>query len=103
MFKPIALPVAQQPAQVQIWVDGQPIAARAGETLATALLTQAREPFRHTAVSGAPRMPFCLMGACFECLVEVDGQPNVQACMVQVRPGMKVRRMHGAREAEVRA
>lgn len=103
MFKPIALPVAQQPAQVQIWVDGQLLVARAGETLATALLTQTREPLRHTAVSGAPRMPFCLMGACFECLVEVDGQPNVQACMVQVRPGMQVRRMHGARKAEVRA
>lgn len=103
MFKPITLPLAQQPAQVQIWVDGKSISARAGETLATALLTHADQPLRHCAVSGSPRMPFCLMGACFECLVEVDGQPNVQACMVQVRTGMQVRRMHGARQAEALA
>lgn len=98
MFKPIALPVAQKPASVQIWVDGEPLAARAGESLATAFLTHSDEPFRRSVVSGSPRMPFCLMGGCFECLVEVDGQPNVQACMVQVRPGMQVRRMQGARQ-----
>jgi predicted molibdopterin-dependent oxidoreductase YjgC len=40
------------------------------------------------------------MGTCFECLVQVDGQPNVQACMVAVRAGMQVRRARGARALE---
>ena len=44
-----------------------------------------------------PRAPLCLMGVCFDCLVEVDGRQNVQSCMVEVRDGMQVRLPHGAR------
>jgi len=42
------------------------------------------------------RGPFCLMGSCFDCLVEIDGIPNRQACMVEVTEGMTVRRQAGA-------
>jgi len=38
-----------------------------------------------------------MMGVCFECLVEIDGRPNVQACMTPVRDGMAVRRQSGFR------
>lgn len=38
-----------------------------------------------------------MMGACFECLVEIDGVPNQQACMTQVQQGMTIRSMIGAR------
>ena len=41
-----------------------------------------------------------MMGACFECLLEIDGEPNRQGCMVPVRDGMTVRRMDGARHLE---
>jgi predicted molibdopterin-dependent oxidoreductase YjgC len=41
-------------------------------------------------VTGAPRGPFCLMGVCFECLVEIDGRSNCCACMTQVAPGMRI-------------
>lgn len=81
-----------------IEVDGQRVAAREGEPLAAALLKAAIVPIRHSVVSGAPRAPLCMMGVCFECLVEVDGVPNVQACMTPVRAGMSVRRQHGARQ-----
>ena len=43
----------------------------------------------------SPRGPFCMMGVCFDCLVEVDGVPNVQGCMTLVSDGMQVRKMHG--------
>ena len=66
--------------------------APAGMTLAAALLANGETVFRDSAVSGAPRGPFCLMGVCFECLVEVDGGPGRQACMVDVAEGMYVRR-----------
>ena len=36
------------------------------------------------------------MGACFECLVEIDGQPNRQACMTRVAPGMQIATQRGA-------
>jgi NADH dehydrogenase/NADH:ubiquinone oxidoreductase subunit G len=38
-----------------------------------------------------------MMGACYDCLVEIDGEPNRQACMTEVAEGMQVRRMQGAR------
>ncbi len=63
-----------------------------GMNLAAALLSQGELVFRESPVSGAPRGPFCLMGACFECLVEIDGKPGRQACMVEVAESMEVRR-----------
>lgn len=77
---------------VSIRFEGRTIAAAAGETLAAALLAAGEEVFRTSPVSGAPRGPFCLMGACFECLVEIDGMPGQQACMTIVRDGMEIRR-----------
>jgi predicted molibdopterin-dependent oxidoreductase YjgC len=38
-----------------------------------------------------------MMGVCFDCLMEIDGVPNRQACQVLVREGMQVRRQEGAR------
>jgi predicted molibdopterin-dependent oxidoreductase YjgC len=81
-------------------VQGQPITARVGDTLAVALLNAGVVPFRQTPVSGQPRAPLCLMGVCFDCLVEVDGQQNVQSCMVEVHEGMQVHLPTGARRAE---
>ena len=97
MFRPVELPASEQPRSIAISVEGRRVKAREGETLATALLAAGVVPLRHTAVSGAPRAPLCLMGVCFECLVEVDGMQNVQACMVEVRDGMQVRLAAGAR------
>ena len=51
---------------------------------------------RSTPGSGALRAAYCLMGVCFECLVEVDGVPNRQGCLVAVTEGMAVRRQNGA-------
>ena len=95
MFKPIDTGAPER--AISLTVDGRVLRARDGDTLAIALLNGAIVPFRHTALSGGPRAPLCLMGACFDCLVEVDGRPNVQACMVAAREGMQVRLPRGAR------
>lgn len=76
--------------------DGRPVEAQEGDTVATALLATGADVTRSTAVSGAIRAPYCLMGVCFECLVEVDGVPNRQGCLVAVTDGMQVRRQQGA-------
>lgn len=85
---------------VTLQVEGLPVQAQAGDTVALAMLQAGVAVFRDTPVSGAPRAPLCLMGVCFECLVEVDGRPNVQACMTPVADGMQVRLQHGARRPE---
>ena len=77
--------------------EGRSVEARTGDSVAAALIAEGILATRSTAVSGAPRGPFCLMGACFECLMEIDGQANRQACMTELRAGMTVRRMDGAR------
>lgn len=71
--------------------DGQRINAERGDSIASALLVAGVSQFRST-VDGDARGPFCLMGACYECLVNVDGQ-NVQSCMTMVREGMQVSRV----------
>ena len=81
--------------RVTIEFEGVALSARAGDSVASALLACGYRSTRNTPVSGAPRGPFCMMGSCFECLVEIDGQPNCQGCMVAVRDGMTVRRMRG--------
>jgi predicted molibdopterin-dependent oxidoreductase YjgC len=97
MFKQMVLPANERRRSVEIMVEGRRVPAREGETLAAALLNAGVVPFRRTPVSGQPRAPLCLMGVCFDCLVEVDGAANVQSCMVEVHEGMKVRLPDGAR------
>jgi predicted molibdopterin-dependent oxidoreductase YjgC len=103
MFRRIDLPLAERPRIFSLQVEGRPIQAREGESLAAALLVAGVVPFRSTPVSGAPRAPLCMMGVCFECLVHVDGQQNVQSCAVEVREGMEVRLPVGARAPGVAA
>ncbi|RYJ01501.1 MAG: (2Fe-2S)-binding protein, partial [Acetobacteraceae bacterium] len=52
--------------------DGQSLEALPGETLAATLSAAGILAYRQTA-GGAPRGLFCGMGACFDCLVTVDG------------------------------
>lgn len=89
------------PAQetVQIEFEGASFLVPAGGSLASALLVSGVTHTRESAVSGRPGAPYCMMGVCFECLVEVDGQANCQACLLPVRAGMRVRRQRGARES----
>ena len=51
-------------------------------------------------LTGERRAPFCMMGTCFECLVEIDGQPNRQACLTIVREGMDIKRQYPDKEQE---
>src|SRR4051794_15881951 len=76
---------------------GRGATARRGDSVAAALLAAGVEVCRTTAVSGAPRAPYCMMGVCFECLVTIDGIGNRQGCLVALRAGMAVETQKGAR------
>ncbi len=79
---------------VTVTYDGVALELPDGANLAAALLAAGVGVFRNTPVSGAPRAPFCMMGACFDCLVEVDGVVR-QACMLEVTSGLAIRKSHG--------
>ncbi|AJY15179.1 MULTISPECIES: (2Fe-2S)-binding protein [Burkholderia] len=94
LFKPLDAAAAT----VEIRFNDAPLRVPAGVSVAAALLAAGVQRFRATPVSHAPRAPYCMMGACFECLVEIDGVPARQSCMVDVRDGMCVRTQEGARD-----
>ena len=83
---------------VRITVDGREVQARVGDSVAAAMLAAGLDACRTTPVSGAPRAPYCMMGACFDCLVTIDGVGSRQGCMVAVREGMAIATQRGKRE-----
>jgi len=65
-------------------------------TVASVILSHGgKKHTRLSPVSGEKRAPYCFMGVCHECLVEIDGIPDQQACIIQVKEGMKIRRQPG--------
>jgi predicted molibdopterin-dependent oxidoreductase YjgC len=84
--------------RVTIDFEGDKLQVPVGETVIAALMAAGVTYARTTSISGAHRAPYCQMGVCFECLMEIDGVPNRQACMIQVRDGMVVKRQYGAME-----
>src|SRR5580704_16323650 len=81
-IRPVGRPIAFR-------FDATPIPALEGETIAAALSAAGIIAFRRTA-SGAPRGLHCGMGACFDCVVTVDGRIGQRACMTKVADGMAV-------------
>jgi predicted molibdopterin-dependent oxidoreductase YjgC len=89
------MPIGTAGAVLTIFLDDRPIPARAGETIAACLLRAGVQRFRTTPVSGAARGPFCMIGHCFECLVEIDGIGSRQACLSLVSDGLRIRTQSG--------
>jgi D-hydroxyproline dehydrogenase subunit gamma len=79
---------------VTVLVDGAPVTAYEGETVATVLIADGEPAIRRTR-KGSTRGLFCGIGVCFECLAVVDGIPNTRACMTFVRDGMTIEHQDG--------
>jgi predicted molibdopterin-dependent oxidoreductase YjgC len=80
--------------------DGRAMTARAGDTVAAALLANGVQACRQTPVSGADRGPYCMMGVCFDCLVVIDGVGNRQGCLVPLSEGMRIETQAGRRQPD---
>ena len=76
--------------------DRPAIQVEEGTTVAAAVLDRAGGETRTTARKHDGRGPYCHMGVCYECLMEIDGVPNQQSCLIPVREGMSVKRQSGA-------
>ena len=87
-------PELERGPRIELVLDGRPVQAYEGETVATVLLAEGEIATR-TTVGGEPRGIFCGMGVCWDCLAVVDGVPNTRACMTWVREGMTVSRQDG--------
>jgi NADH dehydrogenase/NADH:ubiquinone oxidoreductase subunit G len=83
---------------IRLMVDGSPIAAARGDTVAAALLAAGINKFCRSPLSHSARAPFCGMGVCFDCRVTIDGEANRQACLTPVQNGMTISTGSGRRQ-----
>jgi predicted molibdopterin-dependent oxidoreductase YjgC len=81
---------AADPAEVEILVDGRPVRALAGQSVAGALHQAGVDLLRRNPVTGELRGAFCGMGVCFECELTIDGVPGSRACMAHVSAGLRI-------------
>ena len=86
-----------RPPAVTIQVNGRDVTAHEGESLATALLAAEVLTMSRDSMSGPnggrPRSPYCNMGVCFDCLVDIEDGGRVlrgRACLTAVRAGLRV-------------
>ncbi len=86
---------------VTISIDGEKVQVPDGISVAAAVLghTHPKETCINL-VDGSPRAPYCLMGVCFECMMEINGEHNVQSCLIQVAEGMTIKRQLQTSEVE---
>jgi D-hydroxyproline dehydrogenase subunit gamma len=74
---------------VEVEVDGQPLTAPAGRSIAAALIEHDELRLRRSP-GGTPRGVYCGIGVCFECRVHVEGRGAVRACVTPVEDGMRI-------------
>ncbi len=70
--------------------DGRTVTAYPGETIGAALLAAGVRALRPSGFDARPRGLFCGIGACFDCLVTVDGDGPVRACLAAAAPDTEV-------------
>jgi len=81
--------------KVNITVDGKKIEALKGDCIASAIIASGKNIFRYTEKYKKPRSLFCGIGQCNDCMMIVDGIPNIKTCITPVREGMKVQTQIG--------
>ena len=72
----------------RVCLDGSQIQAFEGEMIASALVAVGVRTFRLSSKHNEPRGLFCAIGRCTDCVMEVDGEPNVRTCITPVKAGM---------------
>lgn len=80
---------------VEITVDGKKLQARNGEMIAAVLMANGIMVHRHTAKGHEPRGIFCGIGQCTDCVMTVNGKPNVRTCITPVEAGMVIETQEG--------
>ncbi|MEM4311857.1 MAG: FAD-dependent oxidoreductase [Nitrososphaerales archaeon] len=83
--------VINREKSIRFWFNGKSYEAYEGDTIASALYSIGKYIFSRSFKYHRPRGLLCLSGRCPNCLVEVNGQPNIPACITLVKDGMRVR------------
>ena len=89
----------QSPGKMlNITVDGKKIKAREGEMIIAVLLNAGIRINRFTSKYKEPRGIFCGIGQCTDCIMTVNGIPNVRTCVTPVKEEMVIETQYGRGE-----
>jgi hypothetical protein len=92
---PILENLSEDRKTVTITIDGQKIQAYEGEPIAAALWARGIKELRQTPRFGENRGIYCGIGRCTDCMMTVDGVPNVRTCVTPVADGMVIETQNG--------
>lgn len=85
--------------RVAFMYDDRELTGYEGEPIAMALKANGILIHRYTAKKHMPRGIFCAIGRCTDCVMVVDGEPNVRTCMTPLKEGMRVQTQYGTSAA----
>lgn len=80
---------------VKFTYDGKEIEGYEGEPIAAALKAAGVMTHRYTKKQHKPRGIFCAIGRCTDCVMVVDGKPNIRTCTTPLEEGMIVQTQYG--------
>ena len=75
--------------------NGQELTGYEGEPVAAALKAAGVMVHRYTKKEHKPRGIFCAIGRCTDCVMIVDGKPNIRTCITPLKEGMEVQTQYG--------
>lgn len=81
--------------EVTFLFDGKEMKGCEGEPIAAALKAAGVNVHRYTKKQHKPRGIFCAIGRCTDCVMIVDGQPNIRTCVTPLKEGMDIRTQYG--------
>ncbi|MGL6200105.1 MAG: (2Fe-2S)-binding protein [Lachnospiraceae bacterium] len=99
-------PILGQPKKgkmVSYTFDGKLLKGYEGEPIAAALKAAGVMIHRYTRKKGHPRGVFCAIGRCTDCVMVVNGQPNVRTCITRLSEGMCIETQFGVSVRDVAA
>jgi sarcosine oxidase subunit alpha len=78
-------------APISFLLAGEPVSGFAGDTIGSALYAAGTRVFSRSFKYHRPRGLLCCSGHCPNCMMTVDGVPNVRVCTEPLREGVRVR------------
>ncbi len=90
------LPIEEREDVLFSW-NGEPLLAKKGEMISSALIANGINVFGHHHKDGSAQGIFCANGQCAKCTVIADGVA-VKSCMTAVTSGMEIRSLEGLPE-----
>ncbi|ALX47803.1 (2Fe-2S)-binding protein [Lentibacillus amyloliquefaciens] len=75
---------------IQFYFNNEPLNAKAGQTIAAALMGNGIKKVGVSRKLQKSRGLFCARGRCYSCFVTVDGLDHVLSCSTIVEEGMEV-------------